>query len=417
MVGNSMNPSRFLMPILLCGLFGAPALAQEWARFRGPNGAGMGTAPGLPVKWTDADYKWKVELPGSGPGSPVVWGDRIFLTSSDAQSTHRFVVCISTVDGGVLWKREFPYKMFAKKINNDNTYASSTPAVDADLVYVSWSEPESYMLAAFDHNGKEAWKCDLGPYESQHGSGTSPIIVGDLVILSNEQDGPKSFLVGVERKTGQIRWKLDRQSGKTPASTPVVYHPKGGAEQIIFTSTKHGIVSVDASSGNVAWSVPDAFNLRCVGSPIVAGDLVVGQCGEATAGRSTIAVKPGTPTEKPQVVYKLNKAVPYVPTPVAKGDLLFLWSDTGTVSCVRLSSGDIVWQEKVGGAFYCSPICINEKLYCVSKTGEVDVVAAAEKFELLGRTPLGEASYATPAVSGGNMYLRTTRHLFCVGPK
>jgi outer membrane protein assembly factor BamB len=401
-------------------MFCAPALAQEWTRFRGPNGSGLGTAPGLPVKWTDADYKWKVELPGSGPASPVVWGERIFLTSADEQAMHRYIVCLSTADGSLLWKQEFPYQKFARKINAFNGYASSTPAVDEDRVYVCWSQPESFMLAAFDHNGKQVWTYDLGPYESQHGSGTSPILVGDLVVLCNEQDGPRSFLVAVEKKTGQLRWKLDRTSGKTPASTPVVYHPKGGSDQVIFTSTKHGIASIDASSGNEAWSVPDAFNLRCVGSPIVAGDLIIGQCGEGSAGRFTMAVHPGSASEKPQVAYKLNKFVPYVPTPVAKGDLLFLWSDTGTVTCARLSTGEIVWQEKLGqkkAEFFGSPVCVNDNLYCISKTGDVFVVSATEKFALLGQTPLGEPSFATPAISGGNMYLRTTHHLMCLPPK
>ena len=416
-----MKIMRIIAAVLLLGVFVSAVRAQEWTRFRGPNGSGLGVAPGLPVKWTDADYQWKVELPGGGPSSPVVWGDRVFLTCTDEATSERSIVCINAADGSIIWKKAFPYKFY--KINPNNGFASATPAVDEERVYVSWSEPESYMLAAFDHNGKEAWKLDLGPYASQHGSGTSPIVVGDLVVLSNEQDGPHSFLVGVEKKTGQIRWKLDRRSGKTPASTPCVYHPKGGSEQIIFTSTLEGIVAVDASSGNVAWAMPEAFNLRCVASPVVAGDMVIAQCGEGAAGRYTLAVRAGSESQKPEVVYKLNKMVPYVPSPLVKGDLLFLWSDTGVVSCMRLSSGQVLWQQKLGasakesGAYFGSPVCVNDKLYCISKTGDVVVVAATEKYELLARNPLGEPSFATPAVAGGKMYLRTTRHLFCLSSK
>jgi outer membrane protein assembly factor BamB len=401
----------FLLPQVACA-----AEADNWPRFRGPNGAGVSEAATVPAQWTEKDYNWKVELPGGGHSSPVVWGDRIFVTSGLDDTGRRMVLCLKAADGSVLWKRE--YESPVCKMNSLNSYGSVTPAADADYVIVAWAVPEKYTVVALDHAGREVWQRDLGPWVSQHGHGASPIVWGDLVIVPNDQDG-KSFLVALDRKTGKTRWQTERKSGKAAYATPCLFGPADSPE-IVLGSTGEGMYGIDARTGKPLWAAADVFPTpkRVVSSPVVVGGLILGQCGEGGVALHLVAVRPPAKEgQTAEVAWKIAKPPAYVPMAVARGDLVFLWGDAGTVLCVRAASGEEVWREKVGGNYFGSPVCVGGRLYCISTKGEVVVVAAAEKFELLGRNPLGEKSHATPAVAGGRMYLRTWSHLFSIGGK
>jgi len=389
---------------------------DNWPRFRGPNGAGTSDAAAIPAQWTEKDFNWKVELPGGGHSSPVVWGDRIFVTSGMEDTGRRIILCLKAADGSVLWKHE--YESSACKMNGLNSYASVTPAVDADYVFVAWAVPEKYTVAALDHAGREVWQRDLGPWVSQHGQGASPIVWGDLVIVPNDQDGT-SFLVALDRKTGRTRWQTERKSGKAAYATPCLFGP-ADSPQVVLGSTAEGLYGIDARTGKPLWAVPDVFPTpkRVVASPVVVGGLILDQCGEGGIALHLVAVRPPAKEGgKAEVAWKIAKPPAYVPMAVAKGDLVFLWGDAGTVACVRAASGEEVWREKVGGNYFGSPVCVGGRLYCISTKGEVVIVAAAEKFELLARNPLGEKSHATPAIAGGRMYLRTWSHLFALAAK
>lgn len=385
--------------------------AQEWTRFRGPNGTGLSDAKTVPTTWTDKDYRWQVDLPGAGHASPVIWGDRIFLLTSEPESATRIVLCLDAGDGHTLWSRSYPSKVHTK--HQLNSFASATPTVDAEQVYVAWSTPEEYTFVCFDHDGTERWKLNLGPFISQHSCGTSPIIYEDLVILGNDQDGDSS-LIAVERRTGSIRWKVPRKKAVVAYSTPCVYTPAGGQPQLIFNSEGHGISSTNPTNGQTNWEI-EVFTMRSVSSPVIAGGLIFGSCGSGAGGNYVVGVRPGQSGVAPEIAYKVTKSAPYVPTPVANGDLLFLWSDQGVVTCVDAATGNQHWQQRVGGKFFGSPVCVDNRLYCMSADGDVIVLAASPEYELLGRQPLGEPSHSTPAVSGGVMYLRTFSKLFAIG--
>ncbi len=390
--------------------------AEQWPRFRGPNGAGLSDADSVPVRWTQNDHNWKVELPGAGHSSPVVWDERIFLTCGETRTARRTILCLSVSDGTVIWRRDYPSKVHP--MHRDNCYASSTPALDANGVYVTWTTPREVALLALDHGGKDKWRRGLGAFESMHGSGTSPIVVGDLIVLANDQQG-RASLIAVDRRTGKTRWQLQRRSGLTPASTPCVYRAKGAAERLIFTTTAHGITAVDPNTGEVDWEVPKVFLDRCVGSPVFAEGVVIGTYGYGRTGNRLVAVRPGSKAAgiEPKIAWDLKKSVPLVPTPIVVGDRVFCWNDDGTITCLNVRTGRQVWRERVDGSFYGSPVRVRDRLYCISKKGEVFVLAAADSFKLLARIPLGEQSFATPAVADGVMYLRTYRHLISVGGK
>jgi outer membrane protein assembly factor BamB len=395
----------------------ASSPAQEWTRFRGPNGAGLSDATSVPVQWSDKEVNWRVELPGIGHSSPVSWGDKIFLISAFDDTALRLVLCLRASDGQIVWQRKYPSSLHVK--HKFNSFASSTPCVDADMVYCCWSTPDEYTLLALNHHGEEVWRKNLGPYVSQHSCGISPVVYDDLIVLGNDQGDENhlgtSSLVAVDRKTGERRWKLERRTATVAYSTPCVYEPRGGGPELIFNSESHGITSIDPASGRVNWEI-GVFNKRSVSSPVIAAGLIVGSCGSGGGGNYVVAVRP--PTNKgssPEIAYKIETSAPYVPTPVAVDNLVFLWGDNGIVTCIRAASGETVWQKRVGGNYHGSPICVGGRLYCIREDGEVTVVAANDKYELLGRNSLGEESRSTPAVADGRMYLRTASHLVSVG--
>ncbi|HUQ71411.1 MAG TPA: PQQ-binding-like beta-propeller repeat protein [Planctomycetaceae bacterium] len=408
--------------VLVSGLmFVGVASAQEWTRFRGPNGTGLSETAGIPITWTEADYRFKAKLPAGGHSSPVLWGDLVFLTGADdTGDARRLVYAVDANTGRVVWTKTFESTKHTR--HKLNSFASGTAAVDESRVYVSWTTPEEYTVKAFTHDGREIWSRGLGPYVSQHSGGNSPVVFDDLLIVVNDQDlegGGKSFVTALNRETGERVWKLDRTSDVVAYSTPCEHRTADGIE-LIFNSKAHGITGVNPYSGKVNWTVGELFDKRSVSSSVVAaGDLLIGSCGSGAGGNYLVAVHPGT-AAKPdsgKLAYKITRQMPYVPTPIAKGDLLFLWADNGIVSCVEAKSGDILWQNRVGGTFYGSPICVQNKLYAIDTTGTVVVLAADREFAELARNPLNDLCHSTPAVANGRLYLRTYEHLICLGPK
>jgi outer membrane protein assembly factor BamB len=353
-------------------------------------------------------------LPGTGHSSPVVLGDRLWTTAGDEQSGQRTVVCLRTADGGTIWKKSFPAAAYKK--HSFNAYAAMTPPVDKDHVYLAWTTPDSFVVTALDQqSGREVWRRDLGTWEGEHGSGASPVLVDDLLVVPNDQDG-KSFVVALDRLTGQTRWQIDRRSQKAAYATPCLWQPAGGRPQLILTSQAHGFTALDPRDGSLLWELP-IFKHRAVGSPTIAAGLIVAGCGEGGIGRQMMAVAPGDPAAKrePKVAYEFTAPLPYVPIPVAHGNLLFLWGDAGVVTCCDAPSGNVHWRERVGGKYFCSPVRVRDRIYCASRDGEMVVLAAAAEYKLLGRSPLGEGTHATPAVAGNSMYIRTLSHLIAIG--
>jgi len=398
---------------VVCLLFlPLPAFAQEWTRFRGPNGSGESEATTIPLSWDEDGYLWRVALPGKGNASPVLWGDKVFVPSGDPATAERHVQCLSAVDGHELWHQTYPGSVHGLHLRN--TFASSTPTVDEERLYVVWGAPESLSVQAFDHGGKLLWTADLGPHPSQHGYGGSPMIYKDLLIVDNDQDG-ESALVALDRKTGKQRWSTPRKTREAAYSVPCVRKLPSGAEELVFNSGAHGITAVDPSTGSVNWEI-DVFDKRSVSSPLVVAGLVFGSCGSGNGGNYVVAIDPvNAAGERPQIAWKFDRSAPYVPTPVANGPLLFLWSDQGVVTCVRAASGERVWQKRIGGNFSGSPVRVGDRVYCASDEAEMFVISATEKYELLARNPLGEPGRSTPAVAGGRMFVRSETHLAAFG--
>jgi outer membrane protein assembly factor BamB len=408
----------FAVSVVVTLIVVSSSAAQEWTRFRGPNGTGQSDATTIPTEWTDKDYNWRIDLPGIGHGSPVVWGEKVFVTSADPASGTRMIFAVRSDNGQVIWKKEFASTVH--QVNAHNNLSSSTPTCDADHVYFAWGTPEAFNLVALDHRGNQVWRRDLGKFVSRHGFGTSPIVYEDMVIITNDQEG-ESSLVAVDRKSGKTRWELPRKtlSGQSASySVPMIYTAPGGDDQLIINSWAHGVSSHNPRTGEVNWEAP-VLPLRPVCSPIVAGGLFFATCGNGAGQNSVFAVAPpGGPGEKPKVEYafKANSSWPYVPTLIAAGDLVFLWGDRGLVACIDARTGKLHYQQqRVGGDYFSSPIRIGDRIFGISTKGQVVVLAASPEFKILARNELGDETSATPAVADGKLILRTQKMLMSVG--
>ncbi|MEC8934330.1 MAG: PQQ-binding-like beta-propeller repeat protein, partial [Planctomycetota bacterium] len=355
-----MNRNLLTAPLII-GLLtlATPAFSEDWTRFRGPNGTGLSEAKDIPVSWGDKDYNWKTDFPGVGHSQPVAWGERIFLTSAEKKGEVRHVLCFSTLDGSILWKKTYDNRTHRK--HRLNSFASSTPAVSKDALYVIFGNPEAVTIHALDHSGKELWKHSLGKFTSLHGHGASPILYKDMILFGhhqgrNAEDSLKSYLVALDAKTGKVRWKTPQKTRYVSYSTPCIYKPAGKPEQVIFNSTGNGIGGIDPKNGKVLWE-NDCFTMRSCSSPVIAGDVIMGTCGSGGGGNYLVAVTP----EKGKVkeVYRLKKAVAYVPTPLIRNDLMFIFSDKVDVaSCYQASTGKTMWQKRVDAIFWGSPVCV-----------------------------------------------------------
>ncbi len=401
--------------LALAAILAAPAAAQDWTRFRGPNGTGISAATGVPVAWTEKDFRWRVAIPGKGDAQPVIWGDRIFLASATNEGRERLLLCLNKEDGRELWSKKYPIAAYLKGKNP--SFSSSTPVVDKDRLVASFVDHEKYLVKAWDHTGRELWSVNLGSYRAQHGHAASPILFEDKVIVANDQDGP-SFVTALDARTGKQAWRCARRPQEQGAaySTPCILQRDGRKPELLLTSESHGISSIDPRTGALNWEAK-VFDKRAVSSPVVWGDFVLGTCGSGGGGMYLAAVRLGgkgdvTGTHQ---VYTIRSAAPYVPTPLVVGDRVFLISDDGVASCFDPASGKVLWTERVGGGFFASPVCVDGKIYASSRQGECLVYEAADQFKLLAKNPIVEGSNTPPCVDGGRLYIKTFTHLVCVG--
>ena len=414
----NLTPRCAFLLLTLGGLL-SDGWAQEWTRFRGPNGTGISQAKGIPISWTEQEYRWRVEIPGQSHSQPVIWGRRLFLTTAMEIGKERALLCLDKDSGKELWRRTYTLPTH-RPGNRNASYANASPVVDGDRVIACFVSRDHFWVRAFDHEGNEQWSHDLGPFESQHGHGASPIIHENRVIVTNDQDGD-SFVIAFDVATGKQLWKTPRRPAPTFTAygTPCL-NPRSGAEpELLLSSQSHGISSLDPATGEPNWEAP-VYRIRVVASPVVAGDVVVGSCGQAGgAGNYLAAVKLGGKGDvsKTHVAYTLRKGTPYVPTPLFHDGKLYLISDGGIATAIEPLTGREIWTERLRAEFFGSPVLIDGKIYCASTKGEMLVLATGDSFELLARNPIGEGTHSTPCVDGGRIYVKTFTHLVSIGAK
>lgn len=403
---------------------GAPLVpAQESSanRFRGNQGLGSYEQCRVALPWKDESVT-KIDLPGIGNGSPVVWqdsaiGSRAYLLSASATDATRHVIAIDLANNKVLWNKRYPSTKH--RLHQFSTYASSTPAVDANGIYVAWGEPEHVFVKHIGHDGQERWTRDFGRYVSQHGFATSPMLLDGKLYLLDSQDAEElepgvapgeDRMLALDAKTGTTLWDRKLPTKRVCYGLPSVRILPDGSKELVCATTALGIFAMDPNTGELRWN-HDCFKQRVCSSTLLAGPLAIASHGSG-GGRDNMLV--AYDMESKQERFRIQRAAPYVPTPVATSDLLFLWSDAGIVSCVGLEDGQVLWSERIGGNFFSSPILIGNRLVNVSDTGNVTILAADAKFEKLATIGTDATVRATLVAAKDMLLLRTYEQLWII---
>ena len=380
---------------------------NQWTRFRGADGLGIDTISKAPTSWEESDFRWNITLAGTGHASPVVWNDLIFVTSSDDEKDLGYVMALNEQKGELLWQKEF--RVSDLTMHKDNNLAAPSPAVDESQVYTVWYSKELTRIAALSHDGTLQWQAEFGGIEARHGGGSSLVLTEKYVIFTREQEetsSQKSSWVAVNKQTGKVGWELERESAVGNSfSTPILVQRKNQKAILIFTSWAHGFTAVDPETGKVLWERKSLLHHRVVASPVYANGMIFAcRKGEAVV----LAVDENLNPLADTACYSLRPNLsPYVPTPIVVGNLAYLFLDNGSVACLILATGEVLWKERPAGPIYGSPICVDGNLYCMTKAGKLIVIRAQSTYELLGIHDLGDESFSTPVMSNSGMVFRT----------
>jgi hypothetical protein len=402
-------PVVVLTPTLALAL-----LAADWPRFRGPNGDGVANDPGVPVTWTATEnVLWKVPVPGVGHSSPVVSNGRVFLTSFLPESNERVLLCFDRTGGKKVWQKTVVTAP-AEKMHKNNTPASSTPVADGSRVWSAFLDGDAVAVACHDFAGEQQWRKLFPGFVSHHGFCGTPVLFENLLIVNGDSDGD-AFVAALDGRTGETVWKTPRPNRTRSFSVPIFIEVNGRAQMVLAGSKS--VAGFDPHTGKQLW-VADSPTDKFVASAAFADGLVFAT--GTSPNNSLAAIDPsGTGNvTKTHVKWFDAKVASYVPSPLAFGDRLFVLTDGGIATLFEAKTGKKVWSERLGARLvHASPLLVNGLIYCLADDGTTFVLKAADEFEVVAKNPLGEECHATPAVSGGQLFVRSAGHLWCVGVK
>ena len=399
--------------MVLVGLFFcvASASADNWPQFRGAGSQGISTETKLPVKWSaTSNVRWKTALPGPGHSSPIIWGNRIFLTAFNQSKNQLLVLALDKESGKVLWERPVPAQRI-EEYHSTNAPASPTPATDGKNVYVYFG---SSGLTCFDFAGNKVWENRFGPFPNEWGSASSPVLYGDMLLLNVDTDG-EDFLLAVNKNTGKTIWKTSRSDVDRSWPSPVIWNAAGRDEIVVSGSGR--VKSYDTKDGRELWTV-DGLTKWVTPTPVMAHNLLY-VASNGPGGNIVMAIRPGGRgnVTKTHVAWRYDKAAPYSSSPVVVGDYLYTVKNGGVMTCLNAKTGELAWQERLPakGNYYASLIAADGKIYALDEEGKATVVAAKPAYELISSNDMGERCMASPAISGGQLFIRSDENLFCIG--
>ena len=401
----------------LAFLSGVDCLRGDWPQFRGPDGQGHSDQTGIPIHWKEGEnITWKTAVPGQGWSSPVIAGDQVWMTSAEADGKSLHAICIDKRSGKLLHNVEVLTPQDAGPLHRLNGYASPTPVLDGERVYTHFGPRGSVCL---DTTGKIIWKNNSFKYNVIQGAASSPILHGDLLILTC--DGiDNQFIVALDKRTGKIKWKQPRAHleaaakkrsiAKMSYSTPLIQRING-VPLLVCSGADH-VASYDLKTGAEIWWMPyDGFSI--VGRPSYGNGLfyVVGSIRQDHF--CVYAVRPGKGRLRDdQIVWQRSISIPHVSSPLLVGRELFVVHDGGVASCVDALTGKEHWRERLGGNHDASPVEIRGRIYFCNREGKTTIAAASDKFEVLAINQLKGTFKASPAIADGALFLRSDTHLY-----
>lgn len=409
--------------ITLC-LAGVSLSAENWPQWRGPAANGVSPEHGLPLKWSKTEnVAWSLRMPDRSGATPIVWNDRIFLNVADAGALYLWA--IDRTSGQPIWKKRLGGGDHRERKQN---MSSPSPVTDGRRV---WIMTGTGILKAFDFAGTELWTRDIqkdyGRFGLNWGYASSPLLQGDALyiqVLHGMKTDDPSYLLKIDKLTGKTLWRVERPTKaimESPDSytTPALVQAGGSAEIVVTggdVATGH-----DPATGKELWRL-DGLNpdnqamYRIVASPVVFGGTVI----VPTRERPMHAIRAGGRGDvtKTHVLWSFDNG-PDVPTPVTDGTYVYIVRDNGTMWCLDLKTGQPLYSRErlPPGTYSGSPVLADGRLYVTNEDGVTAVVKAGPTFELLARNELGEYTLSSPAISGGQIFIRTDAALYAIGPK
>ena len=440
--------TRLLLLVLLAST--ASLAAADWPQWRGPSSSGVSPESGLPVTWSPTEnIAWKAALAGVGTSSPIVSGDIVVVTSQSGRSplaageSHPQLAR----DDGELAKREAPIggrrdantevdevwlavEAFGRadgkrrwvwrakaaepipSVHEKHNLATPTPVTDGQRVYAWFGNGQ---VVALDMEGREIWSRHLGvdhaPFKTQWGHGSSPTLYKDSLLLLCDHLGD-SYLLAIDTTTGRDRWKADRGSGRVSHSTPLVVPGPNGDELIVNSSDR--IDAYDPRNGTLLWHEGTSRQ-----TPIPSAVYHDGRIFLSRGYRNSdyMAIRPGGrgDVSATNVEWRRPSGASYVPSVLYYDGLLYMTNEVGVVTCADARTGETVWRHRLGGVFFASPVAGGGYVYMASETGDTFVLQAGRQPLVRARNDLGERLIASPAISGGRIFLRSDGSLFAIG--
>lgn len=417
-----MKQSTFISLIVLfswcCGAqAGDKSLPQaapgDWPWWRGPDRNGVSTDRETVTKWGPKEnVVWAANVPGSGHSSPIVCGNRVFLTTAEEKTQKQLILAFDRQTGKPLWSTLAHQGNFTRKYPK-NTHASATQCCDRGRLFSVFINADALHVTATDLDGNILWQKRVGDFQSLHGYGASPALYKNLVIVNG--DNVKScYLAALDSETGKIVWHIERKvAGKYGNYGTPVLAVLGGKAQLLQAGLGQ-TASYDPATGKLLWS--------CTGPAEVTGNT-------PAFSATTVFSSGGFPEKELRAIrgdgtgdvtqshttWKTDKGTTYVPSPLYHAGLLFVVNDGGIATCFDASSGKQIWQERLQGNYSSSPILVGDLLYATNEAGTTSIFKASRTFELLGTNAMQEPVLATPAICGGQIFLRTASKLYCLG--
>jgi outer membrane protein assembly factor BamB len=427
---RSAKALRHFCVLALCSCAVAALSAENWPQWRGPSLNGLSAEKNLPVRWSKTEnITWKLPLPAWSGSTPIVWGDRIFLSVADdlrhREGENLFLWSIDRTKGTVLWKRPLGGGNHQERKQN---MSSPSPVTDGKRV---WVMTGTGILKAFDFDGKELWNRDIqkdyGRFGLNWGYGSSPLLVGDALyvqVLHGMRTDDPSYVLRIDAATGKTLWRVERPTHARFESPDAYTTPallKYGSTSEIVVTGGDVVTGHDPATGKELWRAnglnPDNDgSYRIVASPIVHGELIVAP----TRERPLLVFKAGGRGDisRSHLLWSFNYG-PDVPTPVTDGTYLYVVNDRGIMWCLDLKTGKEVYgRQRLRSATYSgSPVLADGKIYVTNEDGVTVVVKAGPTFQVLAENDFDDYTLSSPAVSEGQIFIRTATHLYCIGKR
>lgn len=389
----------------------ARAAPGDWPWWRGPNLDGKSVDAGAPRQWSASEnVLWQAPVPGRGHATPSVWGDRVLVATASEQDGTQSLLCFDRKTGRELWNTRIHKGTFVR-MHQKNSHASATPACDGERVYVPFVIDDALHVTATDLDGKVVWQKRAGPFTSEHGYGSSPVLHESAVIVCGDslEDG---FLAALERTTGEMLWKTTRGDDANYA-TPIVASVAGRQQLLICGMNR--VESYDPDSGQRIWLVRGGPSKVAACTMAFEGDLVFASGGYPEKEILCVRADGKGDVTDSHVVWRERQGVTYVPSPLAHDGRLYIVNDNGLVSCFDQKTGEQLWRDRLEGGFSASPILADGHLFIPNERGVLYVLEAADRFRLVATNDLGDGGFASPVICGGQIFLRTESRLYCIG--